>query len=111
MKNRISYLILTSLLAFSSVAQEIQGSMLLVNGYLHVGNGDVIESAFIGIKEGKISEIKNSLATTYNREEWDTIIDLMGQHVYPAFIAPNSTLGLTEIDAVRATRDFDEVGI
>ena len=110
MKNRISYLILTSLLAFSSVAQEIQGSMLLVNGYLHVGNGDVIESAFIGIKEGKISEIKNSLATTYNREEWDTIIDLMGQHVYPAFIAPNSTLGLTEIDAVRATRDFDEVG-
>jgi hypothetical protein len=25
-------------------------------------------------------------------------------------VAPNSTLGLTEIDAVKATRDFDEVG-
>lgn len=87
-----------------------QRSVLLVNGYLHIGNGEVVESAFIGIREGKIAEIKNSLATTYNREDWDTIVDLMGKHVYPAFIAPNSTLGLTEVDAVRATRDFNEVG-
>ena len=87
-----------------------QRSVLLLNGYLHIGNGEVVESAFIGIRDDKISEVKNSLATTFNREEWDTIIDLMGKHVYPGFIAPNSTLGLTEIDAVRATRDFNEVG-
>ena len=97
------------LLCISSVfAQE--RSILLLNGYLHKGNGEVIESAFIGVRGGKITELKNSLTTNYNREEWDTIIDLMGQHVYPAFVAPNSTLGLTEIDAVRATRDFAEVG-
>jgi hypothetical protein len=30
--------------------------------------------------------------------------------VYPGFVAANSTLGLTEIDAVRATNDYDEVG-
>jgi len=85
-------------------------SILLLNGYLHIGNGEVIESALVGIRNNKIDVVLNSLATTYKKEEWDTIIDLQGKHVYPGFIAPNSTLGLTEIDAVRATRDFNEVG-
>jgi imidazolonepropionase-like amidohydrolase len=108
-KMRIIVLLICALVSVSVVAQK-QGSVLLINGYLHIGNGEVIESAFIGIREGKIAELKNSLATTYSREDWDTIVDLMGKHVYPAFIAPNSTLGLTEVDAVRATRDFNEVG-
>lgn len=85
-------------------------SILLLNGYLHIGNGEVIESALVGIRNNKIDVVLNSLATTYKKEEWDTIIDLQGKHIYPGFIAPNSTLGLTEIDAVRATRDFNEVG-
>lgn len=90
-------------------AQENK-SVLLLNGYLHIGNGEVIESALIGIKDNKINLLRNSLAFTYNVSEWDTVIDLMGKHVYPGFVAPSSTLGLTEIDAVRATRDYDEVG-
>ena len=32
------------------------------------------------------------------------------KHVYPSFIVPNTTLGITEIDAVRASNDFREVG-
>ena len=39
-----------------------------------------------------------------------TIIDAKGKHVYPGFIAANASLGLAEVDAVRATRDVDEVG-
>jgi imidazolonepropionase-like amidohydrolase len=91
---------------FSQKSQAI----LLVNGFLHQGNGTVIETALIGIRNGKIDFVKNALSSAYKKSEWDTIIDLQGQHVYPAFIAPNSTLGITEIDAVRATRDFQEVG-
>lgn len=101
--------ILTLILSVSALSQ--QRSILLLNGYLHKGNGEVIESAHIGIRDGKITELKNSLASNYKREEWDTIVDLMGKHVYPGFFAPNNTLGLTEIDAVRATRDFSEVGV
>ena len=33
-----------------------------------------------------------------------------GKHVYPGFIAPTKSLGLVEIDAVRATDDEDEIG-
>lgn len=83
---------------------------LLTNGYLHVGNGDVIQTALIGIEANEIILVKNSLAYPYDETEWDTIIDLSGQHIYPGFIAPNATLGLTEIDAIRATRDYNEVG-
>lgn len=93
---------------FYSAAQE--KTMLLKNAHLHVGNGEVMQSAAIGIRNGKITLIKNSLAYSYSVSDWDTIIDLKGKHVYPGFVAPNTTLGITEVDAVRATRDFAEVG-
>jgi len=87
-----------------------QKRILLLDGELHVGNGIRYASAAIAIENGKISFVKNSLAMTIEESEWDTIIRLEGKHIYPGFVAPNSTLGITEIDAVRATRDFDEVG-
>ena len=105
-------LVFSLLFAVVNLSAQTDGkSVLLLNGYLHVGNGEVLESALVGVKNGKITLVKNSLAYTYKTEEWDTIIDLQGQHMYPGFVAPNSTLGLTEIDAVRATRDYNEVGI
>lgn len=38
------------------------------------------------------------------------VIRLEGKHLYPAMIAANTVLGLTEIRAVRATRDMIEPG-
>ncbi|MFO0856634.1 MAG: amidohydrolase family protein [Phycisphaerales bacterium] len=43
-------------------------------------------------------------------EKQPTRIDGNGKHVYPAFIAPYTQLGLTEIQSVRATQDLGEVG-
>jgi len=106
----------TNLIAFivvllcSSAFGQSPSKILMVNGFLHTGNGETLESALIGIEDGKITLIKNSLAFTYEPSEWDTIIELNGKHIYPGFVAPNSTLGLTEIDAVKATRDYDELG-
>ncbi|MEY4520878.1 MAG: hypothetical protein RIT10_63 [Bacteroidota bacterium] len=107
MKNK---LLVVCCLIIGAVFSQKSQTILLVNGFLHQGNGTVVETALIGIRNGKIDFVKNALSSAYNKSEWDTIIDLKGQHVYPAFIAPNSTLGITEIDAVRATRDFQEVG-
>lgn len=107
----MKYLIITLsfLCAFNAAAQE-PSKILLVNGFLHIGNGETFQSALIGIEDGEITMIRNAFAYTINREEWDTIVELGGRHIYPGFVAPNSTLGITEIDAVRATRDFREVG-
>jgi imidazolonepropionase-like amidohydrolase len=38
------------------------------------------------------------------------VIDAKGKDVYPGFIATNASLGLVEIDAVRATNDKSEIG-
>ncbi|MBI1837813.1 MAG: amidohydrolase family protein [Flavobacteriia bacterium] len=102
--------LLMIVLSSMSIAQKKYNSILLENGFLHVGNGQTIETALVGIKSGKIVLVKNALAYTYKKEDWDTIIDLKGQHIYPGFVAPNCILGLSEIESVRATNDFDEVG-
>ncbi len=86
------------------------GKKLFLNAYLHVGNGNIVESAAIGVENDIITLVRNSLAFSYKQEDWDTILDLKGMHVYPGFVAPNSTLGITEIESVRATNDYDEVG-
>ena len=94
------------LLSFSSSAQRI----LLLHGTAHIGNGTVVESAAIGVVNDRIAFVKNSLTQTFNNKDWDTIINCNGQHFYPGLVSANNTLGLTEIDAVRATRDFNDVG-
>jgi imidazolonepropionase-like amidohydrolase len=98
------------LLCFTHFFGQNKGRILLLDGILHVGNGEIVNNSAIGIINGKITFVKNALAYTVKKNEWDTIVNLKGQYVYPGFVAPNSTLGLTEIDAVRATNDFSEVG-
>lgn len=87
-----------------------QHKTLFVGAKAHIGNGKVINNSLVGVEGQKIILVKNALVTNYEKQEWDTIINVKGQHIYPGFIAPNSTLGLVEIEAVRATKDFDEVG-
>lgn len=84
-------------------------SILIVNAYAHLGNGNVIEESAIGFENGKITLVTDA-ALLEDKSKWNKVIDASGKHVYPGFIAPNSTIGLTEIDAVRATQDYDDVG-
>ncbi|MFN3528851.1 MAG: amidohydrolase family protein [Bacteroidia bacterium] len=75
---------------------------------IHLGNGELI-SGIIGFAQGEIIYVGSGAEIRLNPDEAD-IIDAMGKHVYPGFIAFNSILGLNEIDAVRATRDYSESG-
>lgn len=110
MKRLLIYCILSLLIVNKPFAQKEYNKILLEHATIHIGNGEVIPTGLVGIENGKITLIKNSLAYTVDRSLWDTVLNLSGQHVYPGFVAPNSTLGLTEIEAVRASNDFDEVG-
>lgn len=79
-------------------------SVTLKGGTIHIGNGEVIENGHLLFDKGKI------IYVGIEAQEADRIIDVNGYHVYPGLIAPNTDIGLVEIDAVRATRDFQEVG-
>ena len=105
-------LILTLCVSAISFAQQTPGdkqtSAITIEGATaHLGNGDVIENALIMFENGTLTFV-GSANTKIARK--GTVIDAKGKHVYPGFIAPNATLGLVEVDAVRATDDEDEVG-
>jgi imidazolonepropionase-like amidohydrolase len=99
------------LMAFSSLfAQQTpaiaQKQAISIQGVVaHIGNGTVIENATIVFKNGVITAIGGSDTPTEGK-----VITAPGKHLYPGFIANCSSLGLVEIDAVRATDDQDEIG-
>lgn len=103
-------IILSILLIGSALNTLAQDKILLSRATVHTGSGIKINQGLVGIENDKIVLVENALTYSLDKSAWDTIIDLKGKHLYPAFFAPNSTLGLTEIDAVRATNDYDEVG-
>lgn len=83
---------------------------LLLGGVAHIGNGETINSSAICIENGKFNFVVDASSIRINPNEFDTIINIYDHHVYPTFISTNTTLGITEISAVRATNDFNETG-
>ncbi|MGB6268600.1 MAG: amidohydrolase, partial [Olleya sp.] len=109
---KLNILLCTLLVSVISFAQQTptskQSEAITIEGATaHIGNGEVIENALIMFENGKLTFV-GSANTKIARK--GTIIDAKGKHIYPGFIAPNSTLGLVEVDAVRASNDDDEVG-
>ena len=87
----------------------LQNKIITISGATaHIGNGSVIKNSIITFENGILIAVAD--ATSSKIALRGTIIDASGKHVYPGFIAPNTTLGLVEIDAVRPTRDQDELG-
>ena len=83
-------------------------AITIVGAKAHIGNGKVINNSLIIIENGKITVCTDATNTKIPYK--GTIINAEKQHVYPGFIAPNTTLGLQEIGAVRATNDTREIG-
>lgn len=111
MKKRyiIALLLCSSFLGFAqqTPAPKQTEAITIEGATAHLGNGEVIENALVMFNDGKITYVGSALNKIARQGK---TINAKGKHIYPGFIAPNSTLGLAEIDAVRATRDFDEVG-
>lgn len=108
-------LLLTLILASPPIlhAQDIPtpapkntASILLENATIHTGNGTLIDRGSVLISQDKIQAV----GTIANVPPDAKRIDLTGKHIYPGLIAPITQLGLTEIDAARATNDRSEIG-
>ncbi|MFQ5583058.1 MAG: amidohydrolase family protein [Calditrichia bacterium] len=78
----------------------------LQGGMIHTLAGDAINGGTVLVENGKITAVGETVTLPDNTE----VIDITGKHIYPGFIAANTALGLTEIAAVRATRDYAETG-
>ncbi|WP_103070289.1 amidohydrolase family protein [Aquimarina sediminis] len=95
-----------SIKAQQTPAKAQSEPITIIGATAHIGNGEVIDNSIIIFENGKITAVGVNGGITSKGK----IIDASGKHVYPGFIAPNSTLGLVEIGAVRATDDDSEIG-
>lgn len=96
------------LFAQQTPASKQTEAVTIVGATAHLGNGQVIENSLIIFEHGKLTQVLD--ATSTKMAYRGQVINAEGKHVYPGFIAPNSTLGLVEIASVRATDDEDEIG-
>ncbi len=114
MKNLKHIFVLAAIsLSFSMFAQQTpalpqEGIITIVGATAHIGDGAVIENSIISFENGKITAVAD--ATTSKMALRGTVIKADGNHVYPGFIAPAKSLGLVEVNAVRASNDQDELG-
>jgi imidazolonepropionase-like amidohydrolase len=100
------------LLAAAAAAQDLtpraapqDGPIAIVHATVHPVSGPSIEDGYVLFDKGVIVEVGRGTPKGHARA-----VDATGKHVYPGWIAAFTNLGLTEIGAVRATRDDREVG-
>lgn len=112
---KLSNIILLLCFAFSMQAQQApappQTAAIAITGATaHLGNGQVIQNSVITFANGKLTNVADATRVRINPNDFGKIIDASGKHVYPGFIGANTSLGLTEIGSVSATRDARELG-
>lgn len=83
------------------------GSVIITGGTVHIGNGQVIENGAVVFDRGKISYAGPAAGAPAGTSR---SINAAGKQVYPGLIAPNTNLGLNEIELVRSTNDYAETG-
>jgi imidazolonepropionase-like amidohydrolase len=95
------------------------GAVILEHATIHTAN-EVIEDGVLVMNGGKIKSVGKFSDSADEKSEGkdvgndrgdpSTTIDLSGKHLFPGLINADSAIGLVEIDSVRATLDFSEVG-
>jgi imidazolonepropionase-like amidohydrolase len=81
-------------------------AIAIVGATVHPVSGADIPNGTVVFDHGKIVAVGAAGAVTVPAGA--EIVEGAGKHVYPSLIDPWTTIGLTEIDANRATRDYAE---
>ncbi|GIV49637.1 MAG: imidazolonepropionase [Candidatus Kapaibacterium sp.] len=83
-----------------------QKPIALVGGRVYTVSSGIIERGTVLFDRGKIVAVGSDVPIPADAVR----IDCQGKNIYPGLFAPHTTIGLIEIEAVRATRDAAEVG-
>ncbi len=77
---------------------------------IYCGDGRIIQDGIIAFEKGKITYLGETSTAPINNQDKYQWIEAKGKRIYPGFIAMQSQLGLSEIEAVKATNDYNELG-
>jgi imidazolonepropionase-like amidohydrolase len=103
---RVSSVLLLACLAGMPTGATAGADVLLRGATVHVGDGSPPSVADVLVRDGLIAAVGKNLPASPGLPTRD----LAGLHLSPGLMLSGSTLGLTEIGAVRSTRDDREVG-
>ena len=104
----IIFILCVSILYSQQTPAPIQKNLIAIKGAkAHIGNGKTIDNSLIIFENGILNYVGDNIKKDLSN---CVVIKAFGKNVYPGFIIPNSTLGLIEIDAVRASDDVSEIG-
>ena len=106
----LAWLAASAQAGFEVPGAEPAGPIVLEHATLHTVSSDTIEDGTLVIEKGKIVKLGPSDGVTVPDGDDVQRIDLKGKHIYPGLIDADTTMGLIEIDAVRATNDMRETG-
>ena len=84
--------------------------LLVINAVLHPVSGPAIEGGRMLVERGRIVALAGPGQPLPAPSAPAQVLDLGGRHVYPGFVAANTSLGLAEVSSVPATVDLREVG-
>lgn len=82
----------------------------ITNAMVHPVSSAAIERGYVLFEGGRISAVGAMEGAPKGFPDKTRVIDAKGKHVYPGLIAAQTQTGLTEIGAVRASQDANEVG-
>ena len=99
-------LILFAASTLKAQAQELPQSVLYKAAAIHTADKGTIVNGRMLVTDGIIQALGQNIRVTRQTK----VIDLGKLQLYPGLIAATTSLGLTEINAVRATQDTTEVG-
>jgi len=86
-----------------------EGAVIVLTGAtIHPLSGPVIPNGVLLVRGGKIMAV--GAAGSVAVPNGATRVDATGKHIYPGLIDADTTLGLTEIESIRATNDSRELG-
>ncbi|MCG9719770.1 amidohydrolase family protein [Shewanella sp. Isolate7] len=93
-------------LAHDMVPASAQSQPILIhNARVHTALNGVLDATDVRFEQGKIVAIGQQLPQTGAK-----VIDAAGQDLYPGLIALDSSIGLVEVEMMRASNDAFEVG-
>jgi imidazolonepropionase-like amidohydrolase len=102
-----------ALAPFARAAVPVPGAkqnrpIAIVGATIHPVLGADLTNGTLVFADGKITALGAASAVSVPGDA--ERVDGTGLHVYPGLISPWSRLGLTEIEAVRASNDYEETG-
>jgi imidazolonepropionase-like amidohydrolase len=100
----LAFLLLTAAVAAGLHAEPLA----LVGATVHPVSGPEIPHGVVIVDGGRIAAVGRAGEVAVPASA--RVIQLDGKHIYPGFVAPDTVLGLREIESVRGSTDVQETG-